>query len=142
VTALIEEERSPPAGDRPNRRAHAVDEVLPPAKMATLALQHVLVMYTGAIAVPFIIGSALHLTQKQVAFLIQADLITCGLATIIQSVGVWRFGVRMPLMQGVTFASISPIIAIASDPSILAGGPDAGLQASTGQSLPPASSPP
>lgn len=108
---------------------NAVDEVLPPAKMAALALQHVLVMYTGAIAVPFIIGSALHLTQEQVAFLIQADLITCGIATIIQTVGVWRFGVRMPLMQGVTFASISPIIAIASDPSIMANGPTAGLQA-------------
>lgn len=108
---------------------HAVDEVLPPGKMAALALQHVLVMYTGAIAVPFIIGSALNLSHEQVAFLIQADLITCGLATIIQTVGVWRFGVRMPLMQGVTFASISPIIAIASDPTIAAAGPNAGLQA-------------
>ncbi|MHA6643742.1 nucleobase:cation symporter-2 family protein [Mesorhizobium sp. A623] len=117
------------AAERPSTAVCAVDEVLPPVKMSALALQHVLVMYTGAIAVPFIIGSALHLTQEQVAFLIQADLITCGIATIIQTVGVWRFGVRMPLMQGVTFASISPIIAIASDPSIMGGGPNAGLQA-------------
>ncbi len=116
------------AGDRA-RDIHAVDEVLPAGKMAALALQHVLVMYTGAVAVPFIIGSVLNLTQAQIAFLIQADLITCGFATIIQTVGVWRFGVRMPLMQGVTFASISPIIAIASDPSIGASGPNAGLQA-------------
>lgn len=115
--------------ERPSSTVCPVDEVLPPVKMSALALQHVLVMYTGAIAVPFIIGSALNLTQEQVAFLIQADLITCGFATIIQTVGVWRFGVRMPLMQGVTFASISPIIAIASDPSIMAGGPTAGLQA-------------
>jgi uric acid transporter len=125
VTAISEGGRASPV----NGRRHAVDEILSPGKMAALALQHVLVMYTGAIAVPFIVGSALHLTQEQIAFLIQADLITCGLATIIQTVGVWRFGVRMPLMQGVTFASISPIIAIASDPSIAAGGPNAGLQA-------------
>lgn len=128
MTAISEKQR-PPGGGRGDAATHAVDEFLPPANMVALALQHVLVMYTGAIAVPFIVGSALHLTQEQIAFLIQADLITCGIATIIQTVGVWRFGVRMPLMQGVTFASISPIIAIASDPSIAAGGTDAGLRA-------------
>ncbi|CAK7257505.1 MULTISPECIES: nucleobase:cation symporter-2 family protein [unclassified Shinella] len=97
--------------------------------MAVFALQHVLVMYTGAIAVPFIIGGALNLTQAQIAYLIQADLITCGLATLIQTVGFWRFGVRMPLMQGITFAAISPVIAIGNNPAILADGPNAGLQA-------------
>lgn len=39
------------------RTVAAVDEVLPAGKMSLLAVQHVLVMYTGAIAVPFIIGS-------------------------------------------------------------------------------------
>lgn len=108
---------------------HPVDEILPPGKMAILAIQHVLVMYSGAIAVPFIIGSALSLSQEQVAFLIQADLITCGVATLIQTIGVWRFGVRLPLMQGLTFAAISPVIAIASDPTLGAAGSTAGLQA-------------
>lgn len=111
------------------RSIDAVDEILPPARMALLALQHVLVMYTGAIAVPFIIGSALNLTQAQIAYLIQADLVTCGLATLIQTIGFWRFGVRMPLMQGITFAAISPVIAIGSNPAILSAGPNAGLQA-------------
>lgn len=108
---------------------HPVDEVPPAARMAVLSLQHVLVMYSGAIAVPFIIGQALNLTQEQIAYLIQADLITCGVATLIQTVGVWRFGIRLPLMQGLTFASISPVIAIASDPTLTAAGPTAGLQA-------------
>lgn len=129
MTTISEERRPAVLDGVAGAGVHSVDEILPPAKMAALALQHVLVMYTGAIAVPFIVGGALHLAQEQIAFLIQADLITCGVATIIQTVGVWRFGVRMPLMQGVTFASISPIIAIASDPSIAAGGPNAGLQA-------------
>lgn len=112
-----------------NNNVSSVDEVLPMGRMSVLALQHVLVMYTGAIAVPFIIGSALNLTQAQIAFLIQADLITCGIATLIQTVGFWRFGVRMPLMQGITFAAISPVIAIGSNPAILAEGPEAGLRA-------------
>ena len=38
-----------------------VDEFLPPAKLATLGLQHVLVMYAGAVAVPLIIAGALGL---------------------------------------------------------------------------------
>lgn len=37
-----------------------VDEILPPVRMATLGLQHVLVMYAGAVAVPLIVGRALN----------------------------------------------------------------------------------
>ena len=35
---------------------HGVDEVLPPQRLAALGIQHVLVMYAGAVAVPFIIS--------------------------------------------------------------------------------------
>ena len=52
-----------------------------------LAIQHVLVMYAGAVAVPLIIGRAVNLPPEQVAFLISADLFACGLATIVQSLG-------------------------------------------------------
>ncbi|HOZ66083.1 MAG TPA: solute carrier family 23 protein, partial [Burkholderiaceae bacterium] len=38
---------------------HPVDERLPAAKLGVLGLQHVLVMYAGAIAVPLIVGRAL-----------------------------------------------------------------------------------
>lgn len=108
---------------------HPVDEVPAASRLILLALQHVMVMYTGAIAVPFIIGAALGLSQHQIAYLIQADLITCGIATLIQTIGIWRFGSRMPLMQGLTFACISPAIAIASDPTLAAGGVEDGLRA-------------
>ncbi|TNF17861.1 MAG: purine permease [Rhodobacteraceae bacterium] len=94
---------------------HAVDEKLPPAKLFTLGLQHVLVMYAGAIAVPLIVGRVLKLNPEQVAFLISADLFVCGVVTIIQSLGATRwFGVRMPVMMGVTFASVGPMVAIAA----------------------------
>lgn len=53
---------------------HPVDEVLPPSRLATLGLQHVLVMYAGAVAVPLIIGRALKLPPEQVALLINAGL--------------------------------------------------------------------
>lgn len=111
------------------KESYGVDEFPPTGRMIVLALQHVIVMYSGAIAVPFIIGGALQLSQSQIAYLIQADLITCGVATLIQCIGFWRFGVRMQLMQGLTFASVSPIIAIAADPSIAINGPEDGLRA-------------
>ncbi|MFI4927197.1 MAG: solute carrier family 23 protein, partial [Burkholderiales bacterium] len=74
----------PPAGGQPTA---PVDEVLPLHQLAILGLQHVLVMYAGAIAVPLIIGGALKLPKDQVAFLIAADLFCCGLVTIVQSLG-------------------------------------------------------
>ncbi len=98
-----------------NRRsstANTVDTVPPLARLFPLGLQHVLAMYAGAVAVPLIVGGAIGLSSQELAFLISADLFVAGLATIVQSIGFWRFGVRLPLMQGVTFAAVGPMIAI------------------------------
>src|SRR5574343_644152 len=63
---------------------HPVDEQLPKGKLAALGLQHVLVMYAGAVAVPL-------------------------------SVGVTRwFGIKLPVMMGVTFAAVGPMVAFAN----------------------------
>ena len=37
-------------------KVHPVDQRLPSGKLAALGLQHVLVMYAGAVAVPLIVG--------------------------------------------------------------------------------------
>ena len=97
---------------------HPVDEQLPPLRLIPLALQHVLVMYAGAVAVPLIIGRALKLSPEEVAFLISADLFACGLATIIQSYGFPGVGIKLPVMMGVTFASVGPMLAMANSPDI------------------------
>ena len=95
--------------------ASAVDEKLPILKLLSLGLQHVLVMYAGAVAVPLIIGRALQLTPEQVALLVSADLFCCGLVTLLQSYGLTKwFGIKLPVMMGVTFASVGPMLAIAS----------------------------
>ncbi len=95
-------------------KVHPVDEVLPAPRLFALGIQHVLVMYAGAIAVPLIVGRALKLPPEDVAFLISADLFCCGLATLFQSLGATQwFGIRLPVMMGVTFASVGPILAIA-----------------------------
>jgi putative selenate reductase len=97
---------------------HPVDEVLPPTRLTLLGLQHVLVMYAGAVAVPLIVGGALKLPKDQMAMLINADLFACGIATLVQSIGFWRFGIRLPVMMGVTFAAVSPMVVMATNPEI------------------------
>lgn len=98
-----------------NQTVHPVDEQLPTGRLAALGLQHVLVMYAGAIAVPLIVGRALKLPPEQVALLISADLFVCGIVTLIQSLGVTQwFGIRLPVMMGVTFAAVGPMVAMAN----------------------------
>jgi OHCU decarboxylase len=103
---------SAPAKSSNTKRVHPVDEVLPIPKLATYGFQHVVAFYAGAVLVPIIIAGAVGLTDQELVMLITADLFTCGIASIIQAVGFWKVGVRLPLLQGVTFAGVSPIIAI------------------------------
>ena len=94
------------------------DENLSLPKLFTLGIQHVLVMYAGAVAVPLIIGRALKLQPEEVAFLISADLFACGLATLVQSIGFPGVGIRLPVMMGVTFASVGPMLSMAASPDV------------------------
>jgi NCS2 family nucleobase:cation symporter-2 len=92
--------------------ATGVDEMLPPPRLAALGLQHVLVMYAGAVAVPLILAGAAGLSPDQRAFLISADILACGLATLVQAFGLPGVGIRLPVMMGVTFASVAPMLAL------------------------------
>ncbi|MBB6468831.1 nucleobase:cation symporter-2 family protein [Aminobacter carboxidus] len=84
-----------------------------------LGLQHVLVMYAGAVAVPLIVGSALHLPKDQIAMLVSADLFCCGIVTIIQALGFGRHvGIRLPIMMGISFTAVPSIIATGSNPDL------------------------
>ena len=83
-------------------------------RLLCFGLQHVLVMYAGTVAVPLIVGSALRLTPGQVIALISADLFTSGVATLLQTLGWWKFGARLPLIQGCSFICVAPMILIGS----------------------------
>ncbi|MBV8841128.1 MAG: purine permease, partial [Alphaproteobacteria bacterium] len=47
-----------------------------------------------------------------------ADLFACGLATLVQCVGFPGAGIRLPVMMGVTFASVGPMLAMANAPDV------------------------
>lgn len=82
------------------QQTHPVDEVLPVGKLTLYGFQHVLAFYAGAVIVPIVLGNALGLSHEELVYLINADLLTCGVASIIQALGVWKIGARLPLVQG------------------------------------------
>lgn len=98
----------------PRSSQHPVDEVLPNGRLLTLGIQHLVIMYAGAVAVPLIVGDALKLPTTTVALLVSADLLVSGIFTIIQSVGIGKvLGVRLPVVTGATFTVLTPMIIIA-----------------------------
>ncbi|MEV7391196.1 MULTISPECIES: nucleobase:cation symporter-2 family protein [unclassified Streptomyces] len=82
--------------------------------MAATGLQHVAAMYAGVVAPPLIVGAAIGLSGTQLTFLTGACLFTAGLATFLQTLGVWKIGARLPFVNGVTFAGVAPMTAIAA----------------------------
>jgi uric acid transporter len=98
----------------PRSSRHLVDEVPPTPRLITLGIQHLVIMYAGAVAVPLIVGDALGLPTSTVALLVSADLLVCGIFTVIQSVGIGKIlGVRLPVVTGATFTVLTPMIIIA-----------------------------
>ena len=91
---------------------HPVDRKPPTLQLVAGGIQHVAAMYAGVVAPPLIIGAAVGLSPGDLSLLISASLFTAGLATLLQTLGVWRFGARLPLVNGVTFATVAPVLSI------------------------------
>jgi xanthine permease len=93
---------------------HPVDQVLPPARLGLLGLQHVLAMYTGCVTVPLVFGAAAGLDPHTIGLLVNADLLVAGLITLVQALGVGNvLGIRLPVVAGATFTAVTPMILIA-----------------------------
>ena len=108
-----------PSSSGQDRPTDEVDRILSPGKLIILGLQHVLVMYAGAVAVPLMIGDRLGLSKDAIAMLISSDLFCCGIVTLLQCIGIGRFmGIRLPVIMSVTFAAVTPMIAIGMNPDI------------------------
>jgi xanthine permease len=98
--------KSRPAATRPE------DQRLSIGSTFAYGFQHVLTMYGGIIAPPLIIGAAAGMSSQDIGLLIAACLFVGGLATILQTVGIRFFGSQLPLVQGVSFAGVSTMVAI------------------------------
>ena len=106
-------EAKPPDAPGP-APVHPVDQVLPAHRLFILGLQHLFIMYAGAVAVPLIVGGTLRLPTSTIGLLVNADLLVSGVATLIESAGSGKIlGVRLPVVAGATFTVLSPMIIIA-----------------------------
>jgi solute carrier family 23 (nucleobase transporter), member 1 len=93
----------------PSTMAYGPDEIPRPLpKLLGLGLQHVLTMFGATVAVPLLLGPAIGLTAAELPLLVSAVMISSGIATAIQV----RFGSRLPIIQGVSFAFLGPFFAI------------------------------
>lgn len=84
-----------------------------------LGFQNIFAAFGGIIAVPLVICSALGLDAKTSTQVLSATILASGLATIIQSRGIWKIGARVPTIMGTDFTFVAPALSIGSMPGII-----------------------
>lgn len=88
------------------------------SKAAVLGLQHLLAMYSGAVAVPLLIGAALNFNSTQMTYLVSIDIFMCGLATFLQLLRNRYFGIGLPVILGCAIQAVEPLKMIGKEFSI------------------------
>lgn len=91
-----------------------------PVKTALFGIQHVLVMFTAMVGGPLIVGRLLNLSEETRILMVSGTMIGCGIATIISALGLGFIGPRLPIVMGVFYIFIGPIVAISKEVSLAA----------------------
>ncbi|XP_073477891.1 solute carrier family 23 member 1-like [Aquarana catesbeiana] len=104
---------SPDYNER-NKPAYTVTDVPPWYLCIFLGVQHYLTALGGIIAIPLILSKDLCLTHDPLtqSNLISTIFFVSGICTLLQVL----FGVRLPILQGGTFAFLTPSLAMLSLP--------------------------
>ncbi|MGC0327408.1 uracil-xanthine permease [Streptomyces sp. SAI-170] len=98
ATALADETHSPSEGGaRPG--THPVDESRPVLKILLFGIQHVLVMAATPISAIFLMSATLGLGNELTVQLLSAAFVLSGVGSLIQSLGPWKFGPRLPFVM-------------------------------------------
>ncbi|MDF7637138.1 nucleobase:cation symporter-2 family protein [Leuconostocaceae bacterium ESL0958] len=92
-----------------------LNKPLPKMQALLLGLQHVLAMYAGSILVPLLVGTALHFSPKQLAYLISVDIFCTGIATLLQLKKTPLTGIALPVVLGSSIQAVSPLINIGTN---------------------------
>src|SRR2546428_3137009 len=122
---------APPSADTAAHGAHGADRGFakldfelndyPGAlKTSLFGIQHVLVMFTAMVGGPLIVGRLLNLPEGTRIAMVSGTMIGCGIATMISALGLGFIGPRLPIVMGVFYIFIGPIVAISKDVSLAA----------------------
>uniref|UniRef100_A0A671U5J0 Uncharacterized protein n=1 Tax=Sparus aurata TaxID=8175 RepID=A0A671U5J0_SPAAU len=97
-----------------NKPTYCVTDVPPWYLCIILAIQHYLTAFGGIISIPLILSEGLCLQHDSLvqSRLINTIFFVSGLCTLLQVI----FGVRLPILQGGTFALLTPAMVMSSMP--------------------------
>ncbi|EDV23956.1 uncharacterized protein TRIADDRAFT_26431, partial [Trichoplax adhaerens] len=90
---------------------YELHEVPPFLYTIGLGLQHYLTMFGATISLPFVLAAPLCIGNNNplaISDLISTIFFVSGIATLLQA----TFGIRLPIVQGGSFAFVAPIVAI------------------------------
>ncbi len=125
-------ESTEPATDDPGftRLELQINDYPGPLKTVLFGIQHVMVMFTAMVGGPLIVSRLLDLPADTRVELITGTMIGCGVGTMISALGVGFLGPRLPIVMGVFYVFIGPVVAIgetaglaAAMTALIIGGP-------------------
>src|SRR6185295_757799 len=91
-----------------------------PVKTSLFGIQHVLVMFTAMVGGPLIVGRLLNLPEETCILMVSGTMIGCGIATMVSALGMGFVGPRLPIVMGVFYIFIGPIVAISKEINLAA----------------------
>ncbi|XP_048774661.1 solute carrier family 23 member 1-like isoform X2 [Ostrea edulis] len=105
AAVAIEEQRS-----APDSILYKVDESPPWYLAVLLGFQHYLTAFGSTITVPLVLQTAMCIDQDRVGLseIISTTFFVSGISTLLQT----TLGVRLPIIQGVTFSFLTPTFTI------------------------------
>ena len=80
-----------------------------------LSIQHLLAMIVGNVTPAIIVAGVTNMSSSDKVLLIQCSLFMAGIATLLQLYPVWKFGAKLPVVMGVSFAYVPTLTAIGSE---------------------------
>ncbi|KAM4632778.1 solute carrier family 23 member 1-like isoform 1-T2 [Polymixia lowei] len=103
-----------PAESSQHELAYCVTDTPPWYLCIPLAVQNYLTAFGGIITIPLVLSEALCLEHDGLtqSYLISTIFFVSGLCTLLQV----TFGIRLPILQGATFALLAPSLAMLSMP--------------------------
>lgn len=114
---------APDRGWADDRSGDPVEAVPSAWRLAVYGLQHVLAFYAGAVVMPLLVAQGVGLPDKDIGMLVNASLLTCGIATLMQAVGFTGVGIKLPIVQGTSTTAVPSLVSV----GLAAGGARAGM---------------
>ncbi|XP_064614097.1 solute carrier family 23 member 1-like [Liolophura sinensis] len=98
----------------PHELLYKIDDIPPWYMCILLGFQHYLTMFGSTLSVPLVLAPHLCMAKDYLGLsqLVSTTFFVSGICTILQS----TLGNRLPIIQGATFAFLTPSIAILSQP--------------------------